>query len=545
MFDLPCWGKAVAIAVGFGVVLSTQVALAQDWTMGGQNLQNSRNQPFTWINPNNAASLKKKWVFTTGGSVSATPAVANGVVYFPDLGGNFYAVNAQTGLALWSHKLTDWTGVAGDYSRTDPAVYGNVVILGDQGGNLGSGARVMAVNATTGNAIWVSQVESFPLAFVTSSPVVFNGVVYVGIASIEEGAAANPAYPCCSSHGSVVALDVWTGRVLWQTYTVSSALVAEGYSGGSVWGSTPAIDPLRNSIYVGTGNNFSVPAAVKACILATPGNKACTDPADYFDSILALDLTTGAIKWADRAMSYDTWNVACLYGPAGSGNCPNPEGPDYDFGGSGPNLISGGAPWGRDILGIGEKSGTYWAVNPNNGSLIWHTQVGPGSALGGIEWGTATDGYQIYVPITRGYAPLGIPNITYKLQPSGEVVNGGSWSALNPATGKIVWQTGTPGTCSVAAAGVTQGCAALSPPSVANGVVFVGSMDTTATNPTMFALDARSGSILWSFAAGSSVIAAPAIVGDSIYWGSGYGNLGIGTPNTQLFALSINDDAQQ
>jgi polyvinyl alcohol dehydrogenase (cytochrome) len=130
------------------------------------------------------------------------------------------------------------------------------------------------------------------------------------------------------------------------------------------------------------------------------------------------------------------------------------------------------------------------------------------------------------------------------LQPSGAKVNGGSWAALDPATGKILWQIATPGSCSKPIPGFAQGCMGLGPASVANGVVFAGSMDLNPANPTMFALDAKTGNILWSFVAGSSVIAGPAIVGNSIYWGSGYGHLGpaLGTPNNKLFAFSIGDD---
>ena len=78
---------------------------------------------------------------------------------------------------------------------------------------------------------------------------------------------------------------------------------------------------------------------------------------------------------------------------------------------------------------------------------------------------------------------------------------------------------------------------ALGPASVANGVVFVGSMDVNADHPTMFALSAASGEVLWSHVAGSSVNAAPAISGNSVYWGSGYSFMGTG--NNKLFAFSI------
>jgi polyvinyl alcohol dehydrogenase (cytochrome) len=270
---------------------------------------------------------------------------------------------------------------------------------------------------------------------------------------------------------------------------------------------------------------------------------------------VALDLDTGKIKWAKRAMYYDAWNVNCIeiitppftIAPGPGPNCPVPPGPDFDFGGNGPNLFSvaadrehGGDHDGRrDILGIGEKSGIYWALNPDDGSVVWNTQVGPGSSLGGIEWGTAVDGKRIYVPISNLY---GIP---YALQPAGtQEVNGGSWAALDPATGKFLWQTATPGACTTFIPGIAQGCMGLGPASVANGVVFAGSMDLNPASPTMFALDARTGKILWSFVAGSSVIAGPAIVGNSVYWGSGYGRFGptLGTPNNKLFAFSIGDD---
>jgi polyvinyl alcohol dehydrogenase (cytochrome) len=82
---------------------------------------------------------------------------------------------------------------------------------------------------------------------------------------------------------------------------------------------------------------------------------------------------------------------------------------------------------------------------------------------------------------------------------------------------------------------------ALGPVSVANGVVFGASMDEAPVNPTMFALDARTGKILWSHVTGSSVIAGPAIVGNSLYWGSGYSHLGsgFGTGNNKMFAFTI------
>jgi polyvinyl alcohol dehydrogenase (cytochrome) len=215
--------------------------------------------------------------------------------------------------------------------------------------------------------------------------------------------------------------------------------------------------------------------------------------------LLALDLSTGAVKWATHAWPYDAWNVNCIenvapptftvtFGPGP--NCPTPHGPDYDIGGSGPNMFTRNNNSGSDdLVGIGQKSGIYWAINPNNGKVVWNTQVGPGSSLGGIEWGTATDGTRIYVPISNAGGSA------YK-DPSELAGNGGSWAALDPKNGNILWQTATPGNCLSPVTFMPTGCMALGAASVAGGVVFGGSMDTDATKPTMFALDASSGNIL-------------------------------------------------
>jgi polyvinyl alcohol dehydrogenase (cytochrome) len=427
-FDWRRWRKTAgggAAVCGLLMIL-IPAALARDeeasdgqWTMGGQNLSNWRNQDDTDINPRNVAKLKTKWVFTTGGDVTATPAVANDVVYFPDFVGNFYAVNAHTGALVWHRQIADWTGIPGDFARNDPAIHRGMLILGDEGGFIatwngskyinGNGARVIAADAATGALIWVTQVEKFPAAIVTSSPVIHDGVVYVGVASEEEGTATDPSYPCCTSRGSVVALDVHTGKILWQTYTApDNGGQPGGYSGGAVWSSTPVIDPKRHSVYVGTGNNYSVPIKDELCAQNSQnGGQNCDVPGDHFDSILALDLTTGRIKWSTRGWPYDPWNVSCIAGfSPGTGNCPPGAGPDFDFG-SGPNLFSRNDDDGEDddLLGIGQKSGLYWALNPNTAKLYGKPRSAPAarSAVSSGALQPTIPAYMCRSPISLAY----------------------------------------------------------------------------------------------------------------------------------------------
>jgi polyvinyl alcohol dehydrogenase (cytochrome) len=203
--------------------------------------------------------------------------------------------------------------------------------------------------------------------------------------------------------------------------------------------------------------------------------------------------------------------------------CPSPTGPDYDFG-AGPNEITYATPTGpRTILGAGQKSGIYYAFDPDTGELLWQTQVGPGSSLGGIEWGSATDGKRIYVQISNYY---GIP-----WSGSGASGSAGLFAALDPATGNVLWRTPDP-----------NGALDLGAVSVANGVVYAPSGAGKPGEPNFLALSADTGKILWQYAAGASVFAGAAIANGGVYWGSGHSHLGPFLPfrgGKTFYAFSI------
>ena len=529
-------GWVLGVVLATVIVFATLAAaplMAQDWPMFGQDVTNSASPQQTSLTQGNVGRLQLKWTFTTGGDVSARAALVSGVLYFPDWAGNLYAVNANSGQTVWSHQLSYYGLAAGTVSRNSPAVANGVVYIGTQYNASAptSSGWLLAINAANGQLLWKTQPDtSNPFPVITASPSIAGGVVYVGMTSNEEFAAANPYYHCCSVVGSVVALNATTGAKLWQTFTAPS-----GYSGANVWGSTPVVDATRNTVFVGTGNNYSIPTdpAYVACIGAGGSEASCLSPVDHADSIIALDMTTGAVKWATRLMTWnqygvtdgsDFWNVACFTTYT---NCPPSPGPDYDFG-SGPNEITFNGKGGhRTIIGAGQKSGIYYALDPDTGAELWHTQVGPGSSLGGMEWGSASDGSRIYVAIANLF---GIPYAGG---------SAGSFAALDPATGAILWQVADP-----------NGAVDLGPVAVGKGVVFAGSMgDPTfsggagsSTAPTMLALDASSGKTLWSYPAGSSVIAGAIVSGDSVYWGSGYTHLGIPgfTGNNKFYAFSRN-----
>ena len=520
-------GGLVALAVPL-VAFATGSA---SWPSGGQNSANTHSQSDeSKISPSTVGRLQLKWTATTHGDVSAIPAVVDGAVYFPDWGQGFLSgylnkVDADTGATIWSKPISDYTGVPNDAARAAPVVQGNTVYLGDQGAQPGfpggystGGGYLFAVNATTGKPIWTTKVDQHPNAIITSGALLVQGVLYVGVASSEEGAAAFTGFPCCTFRGSVVAVDAKTGQILWQTYMVpDNGGVPGGYSGNGVWGTTPAYDPQSKTLYVTTGNNYSVPASAKQCQQGGGTPAQCLDPTDYLDSIVALDSANGKIKWATRLSSFDDWNVACIAGdPA---NCPADPGPDFDFG-SGPNLFKVN---GNLVVGAGQKSGIYFALDAATGKVLWTNQAGPGSSLGGIEWGPATDGNRIYVAEENFY---GIP---YAI-PGGGTITSGSWAALDPATGQTLWQVADP------SHNLFGGGNALGPVTVANGVVFAPSMSGIVR-----ALDASTGTTLWSQQLPGAAVGGAAVVNGVVYWGNGYSHLGIpGWPgNNKLYAFSL------
>src|SRR6266850_2014248 len=218
-------GMSLPRAVLLGVLLFVVALSAQSqspesksgqWRIAGQNLSNTWSQPAEdSISPANVSGLSPKWVFTTGGDVSATPTVD-----------------------------------------------GDQLIIGDilNSKKVHNGANVISVDRETGTLRWMTQVDAHPAAEITGSPVVFDGVVYIGVSSNEETLALDPAYPCCSFRGSIVALDAKTGEMLWKTFDMpDNGGQPGGYSGGAIW-QPPAIDPKRGTLFVGTGNNYTAPA---------------------------------------------------------------------------------------------------------------------------------------------------------------------------------------------------------------------------------------------------------------------------------------------
>jgi polyvinyl alcohol dehydrogenase (cytochrome) len=219
-------------------------------------------------------------------------------------------------------------------------------------------------------------------------------------------------------------------------------------------------------LYVGTGENNSLPAT------------------DTSDSIIAFDLDTGVRKWVFQATKKDIWNYACRNGA----NCDFGDAAvivDHDFGGS---VMITKRKDGRDLLVVGQKSGTVWALDPdNNGAMVWSQKVGQGGANGGIHWGTATDGVRVFASMNDRSGPT--PELPY---------SGPGLSALDLETGTMLWNRKAEGDCSgdrkqrFAACDTRLGYSPA--PLVVDGAVVQGSVDGI-----LRVFDSATGKTLWSY----------------------------------------------
>ena len=205
---------------------------------------------------------------------------------------------------------------------------------------------------------------------------------YVGVSSRTKGISATPTF-----QGSMVKVDIKTGRIKWRTKMLpDNGGKGNLYSGAALGGSSPAVDVKRNLVFIATGNLYSVPPDVPACQLREANKTVpdvpdpCIRAGDHSESILALDLDTGKIVWVHHLGGVDVWNVACLSAHRNP-NCPPAAEPDYDFG-EAPMLITvhgsksresrtGNDKEWQDIVVARQKSGFVWALDRNDGHIVW------------------------------------------------------------------------------------------------------------------------------------------------------------------------------
>jgi polyvinyl alcohol dehydrogenase (cytochrome) len=236
----------------------TVVADGPGWTGWSPTSGNARAQSAEHggLTAADVPKLTLKWSFGFPDATSAwsQPTVAGGRLFIGSQNGTVYALDAKSGCIIWTFSAKSGVRTAPVFGpRTDGSGY--TVYFGD------TGANVYAVDAGTGALRWTRRVHDHPFARVTGTPTLDGERLYVPISSLEETAANQPGYECCTFRGSVVALSPATGDVIWQTWFVPPAAVVDkndaglslwAPSGVAVW-SSPTPDAKRQVLYVTRG----------------------------------------------------------------------------------------------------------------------------------------------------------------------------------------------------------------------------------------------------------------------------------------------------
>jgi polyvinyl alcohol dehydrogenase (cytochrome) len=331
------------------------------------------------LTKDNVSKLHLKWAVGFSGAIRirSQPAMGGGSIFVGTQDGILYSLNLETGCARWQFPADSEirTGIViSPWSKGDRSAK-PLLYFADE-------SNVYALDAVSGKEVWRRKPDNHPRTLLTAAPVLYKDTVLIGLSSVEE--LGSVKYECCTFRGGVVAYAARTGKELWRSLTVDPPIIqgknAAGVnkwapSGAAVWGA-PAIDVDRNQLYIGTGDNYSRPSTATS------------------DSIIAMDLKDGRIKWVFQATKDDVWNTGCLWGQREL--CPEPEGPDFDFGAA-PVLAR--ADGGVDIVVGAQKSGYVYGINPDTGKLIWKTKAGRGGTSGGVEFALASANNSVFVGV--------------------------------------------------------------------------------------------------------------------------------------------------
>ncbi len=449
-----------------------------DWPLPNYDHSNTRATFDSTIDTGNVNRLTEAWVYELPqgkgfGAAATTPIVIDGTVYIGDLLTNVHAVDLATGERRWMAKV----GVA-VFGPSGVAV-GSGKIFANKGGK-----EIAAYDAENGDEIWSTNLVGNGGA-INIQPTIADGKVLVATSSMAQRGA----------RGTLFALDQNTGDVLWSFDTIESDDLwghPEINSGGETW-YPPSVDTANHVSYWGTSNPYPFPGAD-----GFPNGESRPGDNKWTDSILAVDLDNGELRWGHQAVAHDLFDHDTILTAV------------VDLEGDARSQV---------IISTG-KLGRVIGLDPN-GNVLWDTPIGthknddldsfegeltvlPGAAGGVVTPIAVADGV-VYLPMVN--AP-----ITYagpEQSSSGEKTELGSINsqlvAIDAATGDILWDVELPGD---SFGGAT----------VVNDLVF-----TSVLTGLIIAFDRETGERVLAFQAPGGINGWPAVVDDRLVIPIGFG----------------------
>ncbi|MFC4453524.1 pyrroloquinoline quinone-dependent dehydrogenase [Deinococcus sonorensis] len=469
------------------------------WLMSNKGYMGQRYSPLDQINSSNVANLKRVCTFDTGddGSFQVTPQIYKGVAFISQ-GNRSFAIDATTCKLLWTNKYTP-TGPQVLNTSRGFAIADGVLYRGT------GDAHLIAIDAGTGKTLWDKKVnDSANGYFLSSAPVAWNGMVFVGEAGADWGVKAK-----------MYAYDAKTGAQKWNFDMIPTGTQVGADSwkkadststgGGSMWTSY-TLDVDKGLLYVSVGN-----PAPDFAYQYRPGANLFTD------SVVVLDAATGKLdhyyqQIPNDSKDYDTAAAPVLYDIDGTKHIAVATKAGYLFG---YNEATKSQTFKQAVIKVlnqeknptaeglpicpNYSAGTQWsgpAFKPGANNMV---------VVNSVDWcGTVKLGE---VRLIKGQLFFGG---AMALNPASEAV--GNTVAYDGATGKELWRYSTPGIRIVGGVTTTGGNLVLS----------------GAANGTLYALDATTGKVLFK----SNIDKAPIGGGVATYTVGGKQYVAVAAGNT-------------
>ncbi|MFN8035423.1 MAG: PQQ-binding-like beta-propeller repeat protein [Acidimicrobiia bacterium] len=438
-----------------------------DWWAPGRDYDNSRATTTSRITAANVDTLTVAYEADAAGALTTVPLIVGDTVYAEDTRGRVHAVDRATGQARWTSEPSGF-----DIGPFGVAVAGGRVFA------VHGSTGVVALDARTGAQLWVRDITATPTVGVDIQPVVYEGIVFAATVPI-----SLHGFYTGGDRGVLHALDAATGKDRWTFDTVDSADVWGNpavNSGGGAW-YPPAIDPARGLVYFGIANPAPFPGTA-----AFPNGSSRPGPNLYTDSVVALDVHTGKLRWYHQVHPHDLFDRDLVH-----------------------TLISRDAK-GRETLVATGKGGVVVGLDAGTGTQRWRTAIGVHhddeltKLDGPTEVAPGTYGGVLTPPATAdGVVYAATVNAPTVLKPNETAYFGatlgahdGQVTAVDTRSGAVRWKTDVPGD---PLGGVT----------VVNDLVF-----TATLQGTIIALDRANGQVAWKVKAPGGINGWMAAAGD-------------------------------